>query len=74
MKNIVEIRRKLTDDNGLYLQKNYMATNGIFLDENVIFVHVDLEETTTAELLKRKIEAKKTRKSKLRSRKEENHA
>lgn len=31
-----EINRQLTDDDFLYLQENYVVTDGIFQDENVI--------------------------------------
>ena len=33
----VEIQRALTDDDILYIQENYTVTDGIFIDENVIF-------------------------------------
>jgi len=33
----VEINRELTDDDFLYLQENYVVTDGIFKDENIIF-------------------------------------
>lgn len=33
----VEVQRHLTDDTFLYLQENYVVTDGIFIDENVIF-------------------------------------
>lgn len=32
-----EVRRVLTDDDYLYLQENYIVTDGIFRDEHVIF-------------------------------------
>ena len=32
-----KIRRSLTEDDFLYLQENYVVTDGIFKDENVIF-------------------------------------
>jgi hypothetical protein len=32
-----QVVRKLTDDDFLYLQENYHVTDGIFIDENVIF-------------------------------------
>lgn len=32
-----EVPRELTDDSVLYLQENYVVTDGIFLDENIIF-------------------------------------
>jgi hypothetical protein len=33
----VEAPRELTDNTHLYLQENYTVTDGIFLEENVIF-------------------------------------
>lgn len=39
----VEVNRELTDDDFLYLQANYVVTDGIFTDENVIFNHVTPE-------------------------------
>ncbi|MBP5972980.1 hypothetical protein HW132_09590 [Brasilonema sp. CT11] len=33
----VEVKRELTDDDFLYLQENYVVTDGIFKDENIIF-------------------------------------
>ena len=33
----VEVARTLTDDDYLYLQENFFVTDGIFLDECVIF-------------------------------------
>lgn len=33
----VEHNRVLTDDDFLYLQENYVVTDGIFKDENIIF-------------------------------------
>lgn len=33
----VAINRKLTDDDFLYLQENYIVTDGIYKDENIIF-------------------------------------
>ena len=35
--------RLLTDEDFLYLQQNLVVTDGIFLDENVIFDHVSPE-------------------------------
>lgn len=35
--------RQLTDDDFLYLQENFVVTDGIFLDENVIFANVTPE-------------------------------
>lgn len=35
--------RELSDDSVLYLQENYVVTDGIFLDENVIFGNVSDE-------------------------------
>lgn len=47
-KNVVdgkeeEIDRQLTDEDHLYLQENYVVTDGIFMDENVIFEDVTPE-------------------------------
>jgi hypothetical protein len=39
----IECRRDLTDDSYLFLQENYIVTDGIFLDENVIFDDVTQE-------------------------------
>ncbi|WDD36966.1 hypothetical protein PQG02_34605 (plasmid) [Nostoc sp. UHCC 0926] len=36
----LEINRELTDDEFLYLQENYVVTDGIFKDENIIFDNV----------------------------------
>jgi hypothetical protein len=36
----VEVERKLDDDSILYLQENYVVTDGIFKDENIIFDNV----------------------------------
>jgi hypothetical protein len=36
----VEVERKLDDDSILYLHDNYIVTDGIYVDENVIFDHV----------------------------------
>lgn len=33
----VELNRELTDDDFLYLQENYIVTDGIYKDENIIF-------------------------------------
>ena len=32
----VQIKRKLTDEDFLYVQENYVVTDGIFKDENII--------------------------------------
>ncbi len=40
---IVEEHRVLTDDDYVYLQMNYTVTDGIFLNENVIFSDVTPE-------------------------------
>jgi hypothetical protein len=32
-----ESKEALTDDDYVYLQENYKVTNGIFIDENIIF-------------------------------------
>src|SRR5262249_53210098 len=34
---VVEAARELTDNSFAYLQENYAVTDGIFLDENIIF-------------------------------------
>ena len=39
----VEVNRQLTDDDILYLQENYVVTDGIFKDENIIFDQVTPE-------------------------------
>jgi len=39
----VEVKRELTDDCFFYLQENYVVTDGIFKDENIIFDHVTPE-------------------------------
>lgn len=39
----VEVNRELTDDDFLYLQENYVVTDGIFQDENIIFDKVTFE-------------------------------
>jgi len=39
----VEVARTLTDDDFLYLQENFTVTDGIFLDENVVFDEVTPE-------------------------------
>lgn len=39
----LEINRELTDDDFLYLQENYVVTDGIFKDENIIFDNVTPE-------------------------------
>lgn len=39
----VEGNRQLTEDDFLYLQANYVVTDGIFLDENIIFDNVTPE-------------------------------
>ena len=41
----VEVDRVLTDEDHLYLQENYVVTDGIFKDENVIFDDVSEEWT-----------------------------
>ena len=33
----VVVKRELTEDDYLYLQENYVVTDGIFIDENIIF-------------------------------------
>lgn len=39
----VEFDRQLTDDDIVYLQENYVVTDGIFKDENIIFDNVTPE-------------------------------
>ncbi|PMB24624.1 hypothetical protein [Fischerella thermalis] len=39
----IELPRVLTDDDFLYLQDNYIVTDGIFKDENIIFENVTPE-------------------------------
>jgi hypothetical protein len=39
----VQVTRSLTDDDYLYLQENYVVTDGIFKDENIIFDQVTPE-------------------------------
>jgi len=39
----VAINRELTDDDFLYLQENYVVTDGIYKDENIIFENVTPE-------------------------------
>src|SRR2546422_468135 len=49
----VEMSRELTDDDHLYLQENLVVTDGIFLDENIIFDKVSEEwEQYCREVLK----------------------
>jgi hypothetical protein len=36
----VEVDRELNDDSILYLQENYIVTDGIFKDQNIIFDNV----------------------------------
>lgn len=42
---IVQARRDLTDADYVYLQSNFTVTDGIFIDENVIFDEVTPEWT-----------------------------
>ena len=39
----VEVERQLTSDDFLYLQESYVVTDGVFLDENIIFDDVTPE-------------------------------
>jgi hypothetical protein len=39
----VEVNRTLTEDDFLYLQENYVVTDGIFKDEHIIFDQVTSE-------------------------------
>lgn len=41
--NEVEVPRELTDDDVLYLQENFTVTDGIFLDQNIVFDNVTPE-------------------------------
>jgi hypothetical protein len=38
-----ETQRVLTDDDHLYLQENFFVTDGIFIDENIVFDEVTPE-------------------------------
>ena len=38
-----EVPRKLTDESILYLQENYVVTDGLFRDRNIIFENVTPE-------------------------------
>ena len=40
---IVEVPRELTDDNYVYLHRDFTVTDGIFIDENIIFNDVTPE-------------------------------
>jgi len=37
---IIESPRELTDDDYVYLHENFLVTDGIFIDENIIFSDV----------------------------------
>jgi hypothetical protein len=39
----VQFHRELDDNSILYLQRNYIVTDGIFIDENVVFDHITPE-------------------------------
>lgn len=39
----IEKPRELTDDDVLYLQENFIVTDGIFLDQNIVFDNVTPE-------------------------------
>src|SRR5215212_10231627 len=39
----VNVTRELTDDAFLYLQENFVVTDGIFIDENIIFDDISPE-------------------------------
>jgi len=41
----IEFQRQLDDNSILYLQRNYIVTDGIFIDENIIFDRVTAEWT-----------------------------
>ena len=40
---IVEEARELTDEDYVYVQRNFTVTDGIFIDENIIFSDVTSE-------------------------------
>ena len=40
---VVEEARRLTDADYVYLQRNYTVTDGIFIDENIIFNDITSE-------------------------------
>lgn len=40
---IIESPRELTDDDYVYLHENFLVTDGIFIDENIIFSDVTPE-------------------------------
>lgn len=42
----VEVSRELTDDDILYVQENYVVTDGVFLNENIVFDRVSPEWIT----------------------------
>jgi hypothetical protein len=42
-RNENDVPRQLTDADFLYLQENFVATDGVFIDENVIFDNVTPE-------------------------------
>jgi hypothetical protein len=42
-KEVTETGSTLADDDVLYLHENYVVTDSIFLDRNVVFDHVDEE-------------------------------
>jgi hypothetical protein len=44
-----EVQREITDDTVLYLQENYVVTDGIYKDEHVIFDDVTEEWKTFCE-------------------------
>jgi len=39
----VQVARELTDDDYVYLHRDYTVTDGIFIDENIIFSNVTPE-------------------------------
>jgi hypothetical protein len=41
--NEIEVDRDLNDNDVLYLQENYVVTDGIFIDQNIIFDKVTPE-------------------------------
>ena|SRR5262245_24262918 len=40
---LTEVKRYITENDYFFLQENYTVTDGIFLDENIIFDQVTLE-------------------------------
>jgi hypothetical protein len=42
----VEVSRELTDDDILYVQENYIVTDGVFLNESIVFDRISPEWIT----------------------------